>query len=93
MFIDDKEKMKDFFELSKKEFLNSYSYLTEEEYFQTVKELWNSLEDVPVVHSCLDTDWYVFNKGYYIYDIWSWFEDHCNVSVAIDLMELSEGTF
>ena len=31
-FIEDKEKMKDFFELTKEEFLFSYSYLSEEEY-------------------------------------------------------------
>ena len=35
MFIDDKEKMKDFIELTKEEFLESYSYLTEEEYDET----------------------------------------------------------
>ena len=31
-FTDDEEKMRDFYELSKEEFLFSYSYLTEEEY-------------------------------------------------------------
>lgn len=31
-FIDDEEKMRDFEELTKEEFLQSYSYLTEEEY-------------------------------------------------------------
>ncbi len=36
-FIDDKEKMNDFEKLSKKEFLESYSYLTEEEYDSTLK--------------------------------------------------------
>lgn len=34
-FINDEEKMNDFFELSKSEFLESYSYLTEEEYDNT----------------------------------------------------------
>ena len=36
-FIDDKEKMRDFKVLTKKEFLNSYSYLTEEEYDETLR--------------------------------------------------------
>ena len=36
-FIDDYEKMKDFCELSKEEFLLSYSYLTEEEYDNTMR--------------------------------------------------------
>lgn len=34
-FIDDAEKMRDFYDLSKEEFLASYSYLTEEEYDNT----------------------------------------------------------
>lgn len=38
-FIDDKEKMNDFYKLSKEEFLNSYSYLTEEEYNETLMEI------------------------------------------------------
>ena len=49
-FIDDPEKMRDFPIMSKKDFLNSYSYLTEKEYNSTmidwIKEdlyhtLWN----------------------------------------------------
>lgn len=43
-FIDDKEKMKDFKNLSKNEFLKSYSYLNEIEYDNT-KKLYNSLLD------------------------------------------------
>tara|TARA_R110001592_G_scaffold250237_1_gene512867 strand:- start:375 stop:527 length:153 start_codon:yes stop_codon:yes gene_type:complete len=38
-FTDDKEKMRDFYILSKIEFLKSYSYLTELEYDLTVKEV------------------------------------------------------
>ena len=34
-FCDDAEKMVDFFQLSKEEFLESYSYMTEEEYLLT----------------------------------------------------------
>lgn len=36
-FVDDEEKMVDFYELTKEEFLLSYSYLTEEEYDNTAK--------------------------------------------------------
>lgn len=36
-FIDDKEKMRDFVSLTKEEFLSSYSYLTEEEYNNTLQ--------------------------------------------------------
>lgn len=38
-FLDDKEKMADFFMLTKNEFLKSYSYLTEEEYDATVEDV------------------------------------------------------
>ena len=37
-FIDDKEKMRDFKELTKDEFLKSYSYITEQEYEETFVE-------------------------------------------------------
>ena len=36
-FIDDQEKMRDFFILTKEEFLASYSYLTEKEYDDTLR--------------------------------------------------------
>lgn len=35
-FINDMEKMDDFYALTKKEFLESYSYITEKEYNNTV---------------------------------------------------------
>ena len=38
-FITDREKMNDFFLLSKDEFLASYSYLTEDEYWATVDKV------------------------------------------------------
>ena len=36
-FVNDGEKMRDFFDLTKEEFLESYSYLTEEEYDATAE--------------------------------------------------------
>lgn len=38
-FLDDKEKMRDFYILTKKQFLESYSYLTEKEYNATKRAL------------------------------------------------------
>ena len=38
-FIDDKEKMNDFFYLSKQDFLNTYSYITEKEWLLTYVKL------------------------------------------------------
>ena len=40
-FTDDEEKMRDFYILSKQEFLQSYSYLTELEYDLTQQEIEN----------------------------------------------------
>jgi len=38
-FLDDDDKMKDILILSKEEFLSSYSYLTEQEYDETLRLL------------------------------------------------------
>lgn len=38
-FIDDEEKMIDFNTITKEQFLNSYSYITEQEYDNTLKQL------------------------------------------------------
>ena len=54
-FVDDGEKMRDFFDLTKEEFLESYSYLTEEEYDATaeyVKEH-NLAKPLWVCNNCL----------------------------------------
>ena len=51
-FINDREKIKDMKKLSKKEFLESYSYLTEEEYNNTQKIIAN------MIHYC---NFYIFN--------------------------------
>lgn len=45
-FLTDDEKMHDFFRISKEEFLFSYSYLTEEDYDLTVKEIKEWLKKV-----------------------------------------------
>ena len=46
-FITDIEKMRDFFEISKEDFLFSYSYLTEKEYDLTVEKIRNmTIEEV-----------------------------------------------
>lgn len=55
-FYDDVEKMKDFEELSKHEFLNMYSYLTDEEYENTAKLYYiNQLEEIKRKLNIIDT--------------------------------------
>ena len=44
-FTTDKEKMVDFFILSKEEFLASYSYLTDEEYEATVRKVIKTMNE------------------------------------------------
>lgn len=53
-FIDDVEKMRDLFGLSKDEFLTSYSYLTEEEYTDTLKSLYTLIK--PFVRDTVQLD-------------------------------------
>jgi len=50
--------------------------------------LWAELGDVPTVGSedCIDEDWRQFPKGTPREDIWHWFEETYNLSVAEDLM-------
>lgn len=75
-FIDDKEKMKDLFELSKNDFLKMYSYLKEEEYENTIDKLWEELEDVLVDETgvYIDEDFYIWKKGTEKEEIWHWFD-------------------
>ena len=54
-FVNDGEKMRDFFDLTKEEFLDSYSYLTEEEYDATAKYVkeHNLVKPLWVCNHCL----------------------------------------
>ncbi len=56
-FINDSEKMRDFRELKKEEFLKSYSYLTEEEYQKTREEL--GYPDI-----CDRLEWSIYEEYY-----------------------------
>ena len=54
-FVDDLEKMRDFYELSKEDFLMSYSYLSEEEYDSTFYEVLKQLElQIQDIIQCID---------------------------------------
>jgi len=44
-FCDDAEKMVDFHQLSKQEFLESYSYVTEQEYLLTEIKIYSSRKE------------------------------------------------
>lgn len=76
-FINDKDKMNDIFKLSKSEFLNSYSYLTEEDYQATIDKMWEQLSDISVnnIGEKIDTDFYIWKKGTLKEEIWHWFDE------------------
>lgn len=50
----------------------------------TVEELWETLEDIPMnpETECIEESWLHFKKGTFREDIWHWFEETFNVSVA-----------
>lgn len=62
---------------------------------KTAEDLWNELGDVPIDGNTdnIDEDWYSFPKGTNRFEIWTWFEEAFDLSVAIDLMHLEEGEF
>lgn len=58
-----------------------------------VFELWDKLGDCPINESeeldCdLELNGELFPKGTDIYDIWHWFEETFNISIAIDILNL-----
>ena len=56
--------------------------------------LWEDLKTVPVYHDgtlddeCLEEDWLIFPAGTHREEVWHWFEDYFDVSVATDLMKV-----
>ena len=56
------------------------------------RSLWESLGDVLTDDAdVIEQDWLVFEKGTYREEIWHWFEETFDVSVAIDLMKVEAG--
>lgn len=76
-FIDDKEKIKDLFNLSRNDFLKMYSYLKEEEYDNTLDKMWEELGDIPVNEkgTKIEQDFYIWKNGTNKEDIWHWFDN------------------
>ena len=49
--------------------------------------LWKELGDTPINdEEEIDTDFFIFEKGTHREEIWSWFEETFNLSIAEDLM-------
>jgi len=57
------------------------------ERFNRAKKLWKKFRDVPVNEDDeIDINWCGFTKGTPREDIWHWFEEEFDLSVAKDLM-------
>lgn len=76
-FIDDKEKMHDLLWLTREQFLKTYSYITEEEYNNTLDLMWEQLENIPVneIGENIEENFYNWEKGAEKEKIWHWFDD------------------
>lgn len=57
-------------------------------HFRHIQELWEDFGDVPMdpETETIDVEWNHFPIGTHKTDIWHWFEDQFNISVAEDLM-------
>lgn len=55
---------------------------------KNVKDLWLEFGDVPMnpETECIETEWNGFLPGTHREEIWHWFEETFNISVAKDLM-------
>lgn len=83
MFLDDENKIHDLFILNKNDFLNSYSYLCEEDYDETINKLWELLSDVCIDEKeCILEDFYIWNKGTFREEIWKWFDDRIDGGIG-----------
>src|SRR3989344_4987293 len=64
-------------------------YLTDLDNLETAKALWSILGDVPVNEDDeLDDNFLLFEKGSDKFEVWHWFEDKFDISVAKDLMNI-----
>lgn len=83
-FIDDKEKIRDLFWLTREQFLQTYSYITEEEYDNTLDIIWEQLGDISVNENgtIIEQDFYIWKKGTEKEKIWHWFDDRLKEGIG-----------
>lgn len=83
-FIDDEEKINDLFILTREDFLKSYSYLTEEEYDNTLDKIWEQLGDITINENgtVIEQDFYIWKKGTEKEKIWHWFDDRLKEGIG-----------
>jgi len=54
-----------------------------------IQKLWEDFGNTPIDdEDCIEQSWNDFPKGTSRFDIWHWFENTFNISVAKDLMKI-----
>lgn len=83
-FINDKEKMRDLLWLNRNQFLSTYSYITEEEYDNTLDLMWQQLGNIPVNEegTLIEDNFYNWDKGSELDLIWHWFDDRLEEGIG-----------
>lgn len=58
------------------------------DYMKWIRELWDEFGDLPMNPETeeIECDWLIFKSGTFREDIWHWFEETFDISVAEDLM-------
>lgn len=75
-----------------KKHFNSYPYgFTIIYNMDSIYRLWLDFGDIPMnpETECIENEWHGFEAGTHREDIWKWFEETFNISVAIDLMAIA----
>lgn len=69
--------------------LRKHGYVLEKT-MKKIKDLWVQFGEIPMnpETECIEEEWHGFPAGTFREDIWHWFEEKFNVSVAEDLMGL-----
>ncbi len=63
--------------------------VTKDELRAKAKRLWAELRDIPTNKDDeIDVEWHIFTKGTEREEIWHWFENEFDLSVATDLMRM-----
>lgn len=83
-FINDKEKIRDLLWLNRNQFLSTYSYITEEEYDNTLDLMWQQLGNIPVNEegTLIEDNFYNWDKGSELDLIWHWFDDRLEEGIG-----------
>lgn len=83
-FINDKEKMKDLFLLTREDFFKKYRNLKEYEYENTLDSMWKDFAYIPVDEDSIyiEEDFHIWEKGTEKEEIWHWFDSRLKEGIG-----------